>query len=132
MIRGTTAQFKFKIPYTKDELEWATIKFWQYGNTGTVEAPLPIIKKLIHCDAPNDSTELCVSLTAEETSRFSEQRKANVQLRAMHADSGTVFGTRPQLVTVYPMSDDIIVEDPTMPAPNADGWIVLDGQPITT
>lgn len=131
MIRGTTAQFKFKLPYKKDELAWATIKFWQRGNTGTLSAPLPITKKLIHCDSPDDSTELCVSLTAEETSRFSEKYKASVQLRAQHEASGTVFGTRPQLVTVYPMLDEILDENPEMPAENAEGWIVLDGKTIT-
>lgn len=131
MIRGTTAQFRFKIPYTKSELAWATIKFWQRGNTGTIEAPLPITKKLIHCDAPEDSKELCVSLTAEETARFSDKYKANVQLRAQHEASGTVFGTRPQLVTVYPMTDDILDEDPMLPAENAEGWVIFDGEPIT-
>jgi hypothetical protein len=73
MIRGTTAQFKFKLPYTKEELAWATIKFWQSRNTNPL---LPITKKLEHCDAPDDSKELCVSLTAEETARFSDKYKA--------------------------------------------------------
>lgn len=129
MIRGTTAQFKFKLPYTKAELIWATIKFWQPGNTNSY---LPITKKLEHCDGPEDSTELCVSLTAEETQRFSEKYKAKVQLRAQHAESGTVFGSRPQLVTVYPMHDEILDEDPTLPAENEDGWIILDGETVTT
>ena len=130
MIRGTTAQYRFKIPYTKAELLWATIKFWQTGNSGTVEAPLPIMKKLEHCDAPDDSKELCVSLTAEETSRFSDKRKAQVQLRAQ-AQDGTVFGTKPQLVTVYPMDDDIL-EDPEFPTPDDEGRIILDGGTIAT
>ena len=91
---------------------------------------MPITKKLRHCDAPDDSTELCVSLTAEETSRFLEKYKASVQLRAQHAPSGTVFGTKPQLVTVYPMLDDILNEDPTLPPEDDDGWIVLDGESI--
>ena len=39
MIRGTTAQFKFKLPYAKNELQWITMKFWQPGNDGTTEAP---------------------------------------------------------------------------------------------
>ena len=132
MIRGTTAQFSFKkIPYTKAELLWATIKFWQTGNSGTVEAPLPITKKLEHCDAPDGSNELCVSLTAEETSRFSDERKANVQLRAQ-AQDGTVFGTKPQLITVYPMNDEILEEDPTMPLPDEKSRIIFDGGTIIT
>lgn len=131
MIRGTTAQFKFKLPYTKAELLWATMKFWQPGNSGTTDAPLPITKRLEHCDSPDDSMELCVSLTAEETSRFSDKYKARVQLRAQHSGSGTVFGSRPQLITVYPMLDEIIEEDPTMPVANDEGFVVLDGETIT-
>ena len=103
MIRGTTAQFKFKLPYTKEELEWATITFWQSSN----HSLLPITKKLEHCSAPNDSNELCVSLTAEETARFSDKYKAMVQLRAQPF-GGIVFGSKQQLITVYPMLDDII------------------------
>ena len=128
MIRGTTAQFKFKLPYPKSELTWATIKFWQPGN---MNQGLPITKQLVHCDSPDDSTELCISLIADETIRFSEKRKAKVQLRAQHTTSGTVFGSRPQLFTVYPMHDEIIEEDPTLPAENEEGWIVLDGEIVT-
>ena len=127
MIRGTTAQFKFKLPYKKDELQWATMKFWQPNNTNPY---LPITKKLEHCDISDDPTELCVSLTSDETMRFSEKYKAKVQLRAMHTETGAVFGSRPQLITVYPMNDEILDEDPTMPAENEDGWIVLDGEAI--
>ena len=126
MIRGTTAQFKFKLPYKKEELIWVTIQFWQSDNPSTY---LPITKRLEHCDSPNDPTELCVSLTAEETQRFSEKYKTTVQLRAQH-QGGTVFGSRPQLITVYPMPDEILDEDPTMPAVNDDGWIILDGETI--
>jgi hypothetical protein len=129
MIRGTTAQFKFKLPYAKAELLWATIKFWQSGNPNPF---LPITKKLEHCDAPDDSTDLYVSLTADETKRFSEKYKAKVQLRAQHTESGTIFGNRPQLITVYPMNDEILDEDPTMPAENEEGWIILDGDTIVT
>ena len=126
MIRGTTAQFKFKIPYTKEELAWTTIKFWQPNNLSTL---LPITKSLEHCDAPDDSTELYVSLTAEETSRFSEKYKAKVQLRAQCKD-GTIFGCPPKLIPVYPMRDDIIDENPELPPENAEGWVIFDGKPI--
>lgn len=129
MIRGTTAQFKFKLPYTKDELTWATIKFWQPNNPNEL---LPITRKLDDCATTDNPMELCVSLTAEETSRFVEKYKAKVQLRAQHAYSGTVFGSRPELVTVYPMSDDILEEDSTMPSVNDEGWIILDGETVAT
>lgn len=131
MVRGTTAQFKFNTPYTKGELLWATVQFWQTGNNGTSEAPLPITKKLSHCDSPDDSMELCFSLTAEETARFSDKLKAKVQFRAQ-CKNGTVFGSRPQLISVYPMSDGIIEEDPTLPLPDEDenGFVILDGEDI--
>ena len=127
MIRGTTAQFKFNIPYTKGELEWAKIKFWQDGNQGTIFAPLPITKNLEHCSASDDSTELCIELTAEETMRFSDKMKAKVQLRAKAKDAA-VFASRPQLITVYPIHDDLF--DPTEDVPDEDGWRILDGGTI--
>lgn len=129
MIRGTIAQFKFKLPYAKNELEWATIQFWQPNNPNAL---LPITKKLHHCDTSVNPMELCVSLTAEETMRFSEKYKAKVQLRAQHEPSGTVFGSRQQLITVYPMNDDILDEDVPMPSPNEDGFVVLDGGAIVS
>lgn len=129
MIRGTTAQFKFKLPYPKEELSWATIKFWQPQNPSKL---LPITRTLEHCHAPDDSKELCVSLTAEETSRFIDKYKANLQLRAQHLESGTVFGTKLIWFTVYPMSDDILEENPVLPEETPEGLIVLDGNSIVS
>lgn len=127
MIRGTSGQFRFKIPYKFEELSWVTIKFWQQDNTGTPEAPLPITKKLAQCNETDNPYVVCVTLTPEETMRFSDKRKAKVQLRA-HAN-GSTFASREELITVYPMRDDIIVEDPSMPAED-EGWIILDGSTI--
>ena len=127
MIRGTTAQFKFKLPYLKDELAWATIKFWQPYNPSKL---LPITRKLEHCVALDNLNELCVSLTAEETARFLDKYKAKVQLRAQHASSGAVFGCKPIIFTVYPMEDKIIEEDPLFPPEDEDGIIILDGDDI--
>lgn len=126
MIRGTTAQFTFKLPYTKGELSWVTVKFWQPNNPSEL---LPITKKLENCSASIDSRELKVSLTTEETSRFLDKYKAFVQIRGKYI-GGTVFGSRPQLITVYPMFDDIITEDPTLPPENEEGWIILDGESV--
>lgn len=127
MIRGTNAQFKFKLPYRKEELLWVTIKFWQSGNDTPL---LPITKKLEQCGGPSNSTELYVSLTSEETMRFSEKYKAKVQLRSQHMD-GTIFGSHTQLITVYPMNDDILEEDPNIPIPDDNnGVIVFDGKSI--
>lgn len=44
MIRGTTAQFKFKMPKSFDDLCIVEAIFGQKGNEGTIEAPLPIKK----------------------------------------------------------------------------------------
>lgn len=125
MIRGTTAQFKFILPYAKSECTSIRIKFWQPNNLSKL---LPITRTESDCSTTDNDKELCVSLTAEETARFSDKYKAKVQLRGQ--TNGTVFGSRPQLITVYPMLDDIIVEDPTIPPENAEGWVVLDGATV--
>lgn len=129
MIRGTTAQFKFKLPYTKAELEWVTIKFWQPNNPNKF---LPITKDKSMCGGDPDSKEIYVSLTAEETSRFSDKYKAKAQLRALHSASGTVFGSRTQLITVYPMSDDILEENPMLPTEIKEDWVIFDAGTVST
>lgn len=132
MIRGTTAQFKFKLPYSRDGLKWVTIKFWQPGNDGSQGAPLPITRRLADCGVSENPMELCVSLHPHETERFVEKYKAKVQLRAQYED-GTVFGSRPTSFTVYPMSDEILDANPSAPFPDAseEDWYVFDGQTIS-
>lgn len=128
MIRGTDDKFTFKLPCTKENLQWATIKIWQPGNPSDM---LPISKRLEHCSAPEGSNELCVSLTAEETKRFSDKYKGKVQMRAQRTDTGTVIGTKPRLFTVYPMLDDIIADDAQLPLPeNINDWVILDGEAV--
>lgn len=124
MIRGTTAQFKIPLPFLATELEWLTIQFWQVGNTSS---GLPITKKLHQCKASENAKELYISLTPEETARFSDKYKARIQFRGRHLPTGTVFGIDPQFIPVFPMKDEIIEEDPSTPAPDADGWIIFDG-----
>ena len=127
MIRGTTAQFKFKLPYSYCELEWITIKFWQPGNPSE---RLPITKTKTNCSTTDDPTELCVSLSATETAIFSDKYKGKVQLRAQPFANGS-FGSTQQTFTVYPMHDGIIDEDipeePDTPPVAREEWIVLDG-----
>lgn len=131
MIRGTTAQFKFKLPYTKSELAWATIKFWQPGNPSD---DLPITRTLSDCSTQSGGTILCVSLTATDTALFLDKYKAKVQLRAQHSLSGTVFGSRPQMITVYPIIDEILddneIEEPEFPEETDEGFVILDGKAI--
>jgi hypothetical protein len=130
MIKGTTAQFKFKLPCKKSELLWATMTVGQTGNPGTTSAPLPIIKRKIDCPQPSDSTELCISLDALETMRFSEKLKAYVQFRAQRLD-GTVFGSRTKYITVYPMSNDILDEDdPISPGHTGEELVIFDAGAI--
>jgi hypothetical protein len=205
MIRGTTAPFKIKLPYTIGELEWVTMKWWQDGNKGTTIAPLPITKRLAHCSisniyvcelssevvvselyyfvidgikykftAPqgvgvgsllkyntetmtltlgettvvpeatenvdnatelifvnevNNSNELYVTLTAEETMRFSDKHKAKMQLRGKLISTGRIFGCKPRLITVYPINDDLL-DDDLIASETNDGWVILDGEPV--
>lgn len=126
MIRGTTAQYKFKLPYSYDELEEITIKFWQPSNLNFV----PIYKYKINCSEPA-TNEICVSLRPSETASFSDRYKAKMQLRAQPY-LGAPFGSKEILVTVYPMPDDIIIDDPTIDPdiPVEGDWIILDGQEI--
>lgn len=126
MIRGTTAQYKFKLPYSYSQLTDITIKFWQDGNT---DALLPIIKSKTDC-TERVSKELYVSLRPYETASFSDKYKAKMQLRATASD-GSQFGCKEQLITVYPMPDDIIVDYPE-DIPSHERFIVLDGGEIVT
>lgn len=126
MIRGTTAQFKFKLPYSYDELTSITIRFWQPGNPST---SLPIFKYKTNCEE-RVKKEIYVSLRPSETALFSDKYKAKFQLTAQPG-VGAPFGSKEQLVTVYPMPDDIIIDDPIIPEPpTEEGWIVLDGEAI--
>lgn len=133
MIRGTTASFKFKLPYSYDEIDTVMIKFWQSGNPSS---SLPIYKYKQHCEARTDN-EIYVSLRPSETALFSDKYKAKVQLRACSV-AGEAFGCTERLFTVYPMPDDIMLDDytvfesdPILNVQTEDGWVVLDGNTIT-
>lgn len=130
MIRGTNAQFKFKLPYNFSELKTVKITFWQDGNNGPgSNRPLPIIKVLDQCSQSDMPNELCVTLNQEETLRFVDDRKAYAQLRAMTID-GIPIASKEKMITVYPVYDDSLLEDEILPTPEYDGWIFLDAQPI--
>ena len=130
MIRGTTAQFKFDLPYKYNELLNAKIVFWQPGNNGpSNDRPLPIAKVLEQCTQSLNPCELCVTLNQEETLRFSEKRKAYVQLIAGTSD-GNAFASKQEEITVYPIYSDDIIDDMVTPAPEYDGFIIFDGGKI--
>ena len=134
MIRGTTAPFKFKLPYKRTHLQWVNIKFWQDGNAGSPTGSLPIIKTLAHCFYSSDPYELYITLLPTETMQFSDKMKAKVQLGAQVVD-GTTFASRETLISVYPINDDIMDGEggsdiPMPPDVDNDGIIVLDGSAI--
>ena len=129
MIRGTVQPFKIILPCLNTELEWIKIRFSQSNNPN-----LPIIKQKEDCGPRNtqnafDGTNvLYVTLSAYDTAQFSDKYKAKMQLRAKPID-GMEFGMLEQLITVYPMPDDLI--DPDIVIPEAsDDWVVFDGGSI--
>lgn len=130
MIRGTNAQFKFKLPYNYSEIASVKITFWQEGNVGPDPSrPLPILKVLGQCSRTGVENELLVTLNQEETLRFVDDKKAYVQLRATTTDDIPI-ASRIQMITVYPVYDDSILGDDILPTPSQDGWIYLDGSTI--
>ena len=127
MIRGTTAQFKFKLPCTYAEIDSIRIKIWQPGNPSE---SLPIYKYKNNCVEVGNNT-IYVSLRPSETALFSDKYKAKLQFNAQPVIGGP-FGSKEHLITVYPMSDDIIVDDPTVDPsiPIDTEWIILDGNAV--
>lgn len=130
MIRGTNAQFKFKLPYNYSDLEFVKITFWQTGNRGpSVSRPLPIIKILDQCSPTELLDELSIVLNQEETLRFSDKRKAYVQLKGLTKE-GVPIASKERQLTVYPMYDNSILGDEIIATPDFDGWVYLDGSTI--
>lgn len=124
MIRGTTAQFKFNLPYELRQINYVEVFFWQPGdsfsNTPSVEIPKTI------SGYSSDKKILYVSLHQEETKLFSEKKLGYVQLRGVAAD-GTVFASKQESFIVYPYySNGSIGEPPEINDDNNDGWSVID------
>lgn len=142
MVRGTTAQFQFKLPYSKQNIQSAEVVFWQRNNSGLDDDfPLPIKKGYlleksedgsIVTSGPwnwiNDNT-LAVKLWQQETLTFSDKYKAYVQLRAKSTD-GIVFASDPELITVQPIYGDYPLMDEFVPTTNPDDVIILDGDDV--
>ena len=131
MIRGTNAEYRFNLPYNFSDLDIVKITFWQDGNNGPAsDRPLPIVKILEQCCQGGTERQLSVTLNQEETLRFTDTRKAKVQLRAS-TKAGIPIASKEQLITVYPVKDDSILDDAILPTPTPDGWIYLDGEDVT-
>lgn len=132
MIRGTTAQFTFRLPYNVVDVSVVKIIFWQENYSGpSAQRPLPIVKNLQQCNQIGAPNELTVKLTKEETLRFVDDRKAYVQLQGKTNDKAA-FACKKETITVYPVYDDSVLDDDIVPTPvpDADGIVVLDGQSI--
>ena len=122
-IRGTTCHFKFPLKCNFEELLTVEIVFWQIDND-----TMPIKKNLNHCKATDKPNELSITLSQEETFKFSEKRKAHVQFRAVGPD-GECFGIKAQQITVYPSYSNEHLGDMVLPEP-VNGYIILDGENI--
>lgn len=130
MIRGTDAQFKFKLPYDYSELETVRVTFWQPNNSGpSTNRPLPIVKVLEQCSQSDSPRELTVTLNQEETLRFKDDSKAYVQFRAETID-GISIASKKMLITVYPVYDESILDEEILPTPDYNGVVYLDGLTI--
>lgn len=130
MIRGTNAEFRFKLPYDFSDISTVKITFWQDNNNGpSKDRPLPIIKTIGQCSQGDQANVCSVTLNQEETLRFTEKRKAKVQLRAI-TSTGTPIASPQQLITVYPVYDDTVLDDVVLPTPSYDELIILDGRQI--
>lgn len=129
MIRGTSQEFRCKLPCAYEELETVKVVFWQENYNGPVGyRPLPIVKVLAQC-AKVGANVLSITLNQEETLRFTEKRKAKAQLRAL-TKSGVPIATKERLIKVYPVYDDSILGGDIAPTPTYEDLIILDGQPI--
>lgn len=130
MIRGTNQEFRFKLSCDFGQLATVRVKFWQENNNGpTNSRPLPIIKIKSQCVQGSEPNVCSVTLNQEETLRFSDARKAKVQLRGITYD-GRPVATKEQLFDVYPVGDDTIIEGEVTPTPTYDDLIILDGENI--
>lgn len=128
MIRGTDTQFKFNMPCPCSDLAYVTISFWQPENKGpSTDRPLPIIKVLGQCLVTD--TQISVVLSREETLRFSDKRKAYVQLRATKKN-GLTMAIKKQQFTVYPIQDESLTDGLITPTPTND-YIYFDGDEIS-
>ena len=137
MIRGTTAPFKFSVPYAWSDICAIEATFTQKKESGET---LSIIKEYDTRWAENinpggftpDNNNpyiIYVILDPYETLQFSEKRKGQVQIKVYCPGKGIV-ANKPSKFTVYPSNNDNILEgDPGEPMPeNNDIWILDAGE----
>lgn len=142
MVRGTTAQFQFKLPYSKYDVEVAEVSLWQPNNFNGLneEYPLPIKKNYtqklsesgsVITEGPwnwVDDYTLSIKVWELETLTFSDKLKAKIQLRG--TANGVTFASAQELITVYPIYGDHPLNPDIPSEPDEDGYIILDGDDI--
>ena len=130
MVRGTNQEFRFNLSCKFEELAQARVTFWQENYNGPENwRPLPIIKVKAQCASCEDDNQCSVTLNQEETLRFTDKRKAKVQLRGVTFD-GRPVATLIHLIKVYPVYDDSILDGEIVPTPTYEDLIILDGHNI--
>ena len=138
MVRGTTAPFKFNVPYVWEDICALEATFTQKQDDGN---QLVIIKEYDtrwggninpggFAPDTNNLNVVYVSLDPVETLQFSDKRKAQVQIKAYAPGYGTV-ASKPVKFTVYPVNNDSILEDPGTPSPTDKSVRVLDAGKIS-
>ena len=102
LIRGADTRFIFDLPCGCTEITSAKVIFWQPSNQ-----QLPITKPINDIIAAQLSDkQLKVDLTKTETLKFSDKRKAYVQIALTKTDSTCVPGLA-EMITVYPARDEL-------------------------
>ena len=127
MVRGTTAQFKFNLPYQLKDIEGAEITFWQKGDSFSDAHSVIMTKDLRYCSGNPADKVIYVTLTQNDTLSFSEKKHGYVQFRGIAAD-GSVFASKQESFIVYPLVNGGIIEGGTPPPDDdGDGWEIING-----
>ena len=136
MVRGTTAPFRFKVPYEWSEICAIEATFTQKQNDGS---KLSIVKEYDTRWGENNSNPggftpdetnphiVYVVLDPGETLKFSEKRKAEVQFKVYSPGKGTV-SHKPERFSVYPINNDSVLESPGEQIQDNNVWILDAGE----
>lgn len=96
VIRGTTPEHKFEIPYDVSLVKNIRVT---YGQNGTVH----FTKTLSECKLENG--ELSVQLTQEETFQFIASKKLNIEIRILLTNNKVVRTEDPIVLKVIDTID---------------------------
>jgi hypothetical protein len=125
MVQGTTQPFTITTPFLGKNIREITVTFWQQGNHGTIEQPMPIVKTLEHhdCTVLAERYEFGVELSPSETARFWTDRKAHMQALITATNGATVAND------VYDITVEPMFKGGNASTPDS-GIVVLDGENI--